>query len=66
VHFTVADELVLDLALDLVQGDAVLLGDVLKLAGDRADDPGEDDTLHAFPGRVIDGRVSERTWSARS
>jgi hypothetical protein len=37
--FTVADELVLDHTSDLACGDFVLLGDVLKLAGDRAKDP---------------------------
>jgi hypothetical protein len=54
----------------------MLLGDVLKLVGDRAEDLGEDDGLHAIPGRVVDRRsvredvVSEfvafrvsRTWS---
>jgi hypothetical protein len=55
-HFTVADELVLDHAPDLVRSDVVLLGDVLKLIDDRGEDPGEDIGLHAIPGRVIDGR----------
>jgi hypothetical protein len=56
VCFAVVDELVLDCAPDLVHGDAMLLGDVLKLTGDRAKDPGEDDSLHVIPGRDIDGR----------
>jgi hypothetical protein len=56
VHFVVADELVLYHALALARSDAVLLGDVLKLTSDRAEDPRLDDNLHAIPGRVIDGR----------
>jgi hypothetical protein len=56
VCFAVADELVLDCAPDLVHRDAVLLCDVLKLANDRVEDLGEDDGLHAIPGRVVDGR----------
>jgi hypothetical protein len=55
-HFDVADELVLDCATDLARGDTMLLGDALKLASDHAEDQGEDDGLHAIPGRVIDGR----------
>jgi hypothetical protein len=54
--FAVADELVLDHAPDLERGDAVLLGEVLKLAGDCAKDLREDNGLHAIQGRVIDGR----------
>jgi hypothetical protein len=37
--FTVTNELVLDRALDLVHGEIVLLGDVLKITGDCAEDP---------------------------
>jgi hypothetical protein len=55
-HFAAADELVLDRAPDLARGNAVLLGDVLKLADDRAEDPREDGGLYAAPGRVIDRR----------
>jgi hypothetical protein len=55
-HFTIANELVLDRAPNLVHGDVVLLGDVLKLIADRAEDPGEDDGFHVIPGRVVDGR----------
>jgi hypothetical protein len=55
-RFAVADELVLDRAPNLACGDAVLLGNVMKLTGDRAKDPGADDTLHVLPSRVIDGR----------
>jgi hypothetical protein len=47
---------VLNRAPDLVRGDILLLGDVLELTGDHADDLGEDDSLHVVPGRVIDGR----------
>jgi hypothetical protein len=54
--FSIADELVLDRVTDLACRDAVLLGDVPKLTGDRAQDPGEDDSLHAVPGKVIDRR----------
>jgi hypothetical protein len=57
VCFSIADELVLDRAPNLARGDAVLLGNVLKLVGDRAEDPGEDDSLYAVPGRVVDGRI---------
>jgi hypothetical protein len=39
----------LDCAVDLVCGDAMLLGDVLKLADDHAEDLGEGDGLHAIP-----------------
>jgi hypothetical protein len=35
--------------------DVALLSDVLKLTGDRTKDPGDDDTLHALPSRVVDG-----------
>jgi hypothetical protein len=59
VRLTVADELVLDRAPDLTRGNVVLLGDVLKLTGEHVEDPGEDDTIHALPGRVIDGRGIE-------
>jgi hypothetical protein len=55
-HFTVVDEPMLDHVPDLARGDAVLLGDVLKLADDRAKDLGEDYGLQATPGRVVDGR----------
>jgi hypothetical protein len=55
-HFIVVDELVLNRKLDLARGDVMLLGNVLKLANDRAENPGEDDDLHALPGRIIDGR----------
>jgi hypothetical protein len=54
--FSVDDELVLDRALDLARGNAKLLDDVLKLGGDRAEDPGEDDSLHALPSKVVDER----------
>jgi hypothetical protein len=53
-RFAVANELVLDRAPDLAHDDAMLLGDVRKLAGDRAKDPGEDDSVHAILGRAID------------
>jgi hypothetical protein len=43
--FIVTDELMLS--------GVVLLGDVLKLTGDRAKDPGEDDGLYAIPGKVV-------------
>jgi hypothetical protein len=56
VCFIVADELVLDRAADLARNDAMLVGDVLKLAGDRVEDSGEDDGLHAIPGKVVDKR----------
>jgi hypothetical protein len=55
-RFTVADQLVLDHEQDLVHGNAALLGDVLKLAVDRAKDLGDDDALHTLPRRVVDGR----------
>jgi hypothetical protein len=55
-RFTIADELVLDRAPDLSRGNIVLLGDVLKLVDDHAEDTREDDALHVLPGRVIDGR----------
>jgi hypothetical protein len=54
--FSVDDELVLDRALDLARGNAKLLDDVLKLGSDRAEDPGEDDSLHALPSKVVDER----------
>jgi hypothetical protein len=57
--FTVADELVLDCVPEFPRSDVVLLADVLKLVGDCAEDPGEDDGLHAIPGRVIDRRSVE-------
>jgi hypothetical protein len=50
------DELLLDRVPDLVCGDVVFHGDVLKLTNDRAEDPGEDDALHALLGRVVDER----------
>jgi hypothetical protein len=34
---------------DLVRDDVALLADVLKLVDDRAEDPGDDDPLHALP-----------------
>jgi hypothetical protein len=34
----------------------MLLGNVLKLAGNHAKDSGGDDALHVIPGRVIDGK----------
>jgi hypothetical protein len=46
--FAIAVELVLERALDLMCGDTMLLGDVLKLADDHVEDPGEEDTLHAL------------------
>jgi hypothetical protein len=55
-RFAVADELVLDRVPNLACGNAMLLGDAMKLAGDHAEDPGEDNTLHVLPGRVVDGR----------
>jgi hypothetical protein len=55
-HFTVADELVLDRVPDLACDYVVLLGDVPKHTDDCVEDLGEDDCLHAIPGRVIDGR----------
>jgi hypothetical protein len=54
--FIVVNGLEFDHAPDLACGDTMLLGDVLKLTGDHAKDLGEDDTIHALPGRVIDGR----------
>jgi hypothetical protein len=54
VCFAIADELVLDCAPNLAHGDVVLLGDVLKLTGDRAKDPGEDNTLCTLPSKVVD------------
>jgi hypothetical protein len=63
VHFTVVDELVLNYVPDLARNDIVLLGDVLKLVGDHAEDPGEDDGLNTISGRVIDERsIGERGW----
>jgi hypothetical protein len=56
VCFVVATELVLDRVPDLVCSDIMLLGDIRKLVGDRARDLGEDNGLHAVPGRVVDGR----------
>jgi hypothetical protein len=47
---------VLDRAPDLVRGEAMLHGDVLKVIDDHNEDPREDDDLHVIPGRVIDGR----------
>jgi hypothetical protein len=55
-YLTIADELVLEREPDLARGDATLLGDVLKLTGDRAKDSGDDDALHALPSRVVDRR----------
>jgi hypothetical protein len=55
-RFIVADELVLYRAPNLARDDAVLLGDVMNLAGDHAKDPGEDDTLHVLPSKVVVGR----------
>jgi hypothetical protein len=54
--FSFDDELVLDRVPDLARSNAKLLDDVLKLIGDRAKDPREDNTLHAHPSRVVDGR----------
>jgi hypothetical protein len=54
--FVVADEMVLYRAPNLAHDDVVLLGDVMNLAGDRAEDPGEDDTLHVLPSKVVVGR----------
>jgi hypothetical protein len=50
---------VLNCSPDLERGDTVLLGDVMKLAGDHAYDPGEDDGLNVILGRVVDGRSVE-------
>jgi hypothetical protein len=52
-HFAVANELVLDRVSDLARGDAMLLGNVLKLVGYRAEDPGDDDALYVLSSRVI-------------
>jgi hypothetical protein len=56
VHFIVSNKLVLDRAPYLARGDAVLLDDVMKLIGDRAEDLRQYDALHALTSRVIDGR----------
>jgi hypothetical protein len=55
-RFTVANELVLECEPDLAHGDAVLLGDVLKHIGDHAEDPEDDDALHALLSRDVDRR----------
>jgi hypothetical protein len=55
-HLAVADELVLEGEPDLVRDDIMLFGNVLKLAVDRAENAGEEDTLHVLPRRVVDGR----------
>jgi hypothetical protein len=54
-RFAIANEQVLDRAPDLARGDVVLLNDVLKFTGDHVEDSGEDDSLCAIPGRVVDG-----------
>jgi hypothetical protein len=54
-HLTVANELVLKRELDLARGDAMLLGDSLKLVDDRDEDPGE----NMVDGSGIDGRGIE-------
>jgi hypothetical protein len=53
---TVADELVLEHEPDLARGDVVLLGDVVTLTGDRAEDLGDDDALHTLLSKDIDGK----------
>jgi hypothetical protein len=55
-HFTVSYELVLERVLDLAHCDITLVGDVLKVASDRAKDPRDGDALHVLPSRVVDGR----------
>jgi hypothetical protein len=55
-RLAIADELVLEREPDLARSDVALIEDVQKLTGNRAEDPGDDDALHALPGRVIDGR----------
>jgi hypothetical protein len=45
--------------LDLARGDAALLSDVLKLAGDSVEDPGDDDALYVLPSKVVDGGIKE-------
>jgi hypothetical protein len=56
VRLVVANELVLEHETNFVHGDVALLGKVMKLAGDRIEDPGDDDALHALPKSIIDGR----------
>jgi hypothetical protein len=41
---------------DLARGDVMLLGDVLTLTGDRAEDLGDDDALHMLLSKDIDGK----------
>jgi hypothetical protein len=47
---------VLDREPDLARGDAVLVGNVLMLISNCAEDPGDDDALHALPSRAVDRR----------
>jgi hypothetical protein len=56
VCLAVADELVLEHEPDLACGDVVLLGDVLTLTGDRAEDLGDDDALHTLLSKDIDDK----------
>jgi hypothetical protein len=64
--FTIVDELELDCAVDLVCGDAVLLGDVLKLTDDHAEDLGEGDGLHAIPADVACRRRIQNSRDKRT
>jgi hypothetical protein len=64
--FTIVDELELDCAVDLVCGDAMLLGDVLKLADDHAEDLGEGDGLHAIPTDVACRRRIQNSRDKRT
>jgi hypothetical protein len=55
-RLAVADELVLEREPDLARGDAVLLGNVLKLTTDHTEDSRDDGAFHVLPSRVVDKR----------
>jgi hypothetical protein len=59
VCLAIADELVFKHQPGLTRGDATFPGDVLKVDVEGAEDPGDDDVVHPFRGRIIGRRSVE-------
>ncbi|AQL02389.1 Nudix hydrolase 14 chloroplastic [Zea mays] len=55
----VADELVLERQPGLMRRDAMFPGDVLKVNVDGAENPGDDNAVHPFPGWIVGRRSVE-------
>jgi hypothetical protein len=59
VCLAVADELVLERQPGLTHGDAMFPGDVLKVDADGVENPGDDNVVHPFSGRIVGRRSVE-------